>query len=31
MREAGRLHAARFSDVAVADDLFRVYDEALAS
>jgi glycosyltransferase involved in cell wall biosynthesis len=31
MREAGRLHAARFSDGAVADDLFRVYDEALLS
>jgi glycosyltransferase involved in cell wall biosynthesis len=31
MREAGRLHAARFSDAAIADDLFRVYDEALAS
>ena len=24
-------HAARFSDAAIADDLFRVYEEALAS
>lgn len=30
MQAAGRAHAARFSDAAIADDLFRVYDEALA-
>jgi glycosyltransferase involved in cell wall biosynthesis len=31
MRARGRAHAARFSDAAIADDLFRVYREALSS
>jgi glycosyltransferase involved in cell wall biosynthesis len=30
MTRRGRTHAARFSDAAIADDLFRVYEEALA-
>lgn len=30
MSARGRAHAARFSDAAIADDLFRVYEEALA-
>ena len=31
MTRRGRTRAARFSDAAIADDLFRVYEEALAS